>query len=86
MIQFFTEVAKIQRIKDFAGGNDKQRAHLNELVKAVNEITDLARKCVGWDKLINLLDGMEIRVSYAEENGEVVTYNILAQKITDIVG
>jgi hypothetical protein len=83
---FFTEVGKIQPIDQFVGGNDKQRAHLNKLVDAVNTIIKTASGCVPWDKLIPLLEGLEIRVSYSEENGQVVTYQILARKIEDIAG
>lgn len=81
---FFTDISNIQRIQSFTGGNDTQRTHLNTLVDAVNTIIDAAKAAIGADNLIPLLDGMELRLSYSEENGEVVTYKIIAQKIADI--
>ncbi len=71
-------------IQDFAGGNDKQRTHLNALVKQVNDLTTeldaLKTKC----QLLTLLEGCELVISQGENQGEKVIYLVPARKIADI--
>jgi hypothetical protein len=59
-------------VKDFAGGNDKQREHLNELVKLGKAIKDAAKDAD--DKDHELLKGMARTNVIAWESGILVTY------------
>jgi hypothetical protein len=62
----------IPDVKDFAGGNDKQREHLNEITKAIKFIKDAAKDAD--DKDHELLKGMARTNTLAWEDGILVTY------------
>lgn len=44
---FLDDIRKIPKIPYFQGGNDRQRAHLNQLVDALNSIRDASQRDPG---------------------------------------
>ena len=72
-VKFISELQKIKAIKDFADGTDSQRTHLNELVAAVNQISDTARKCVDpktmpdFQRVVIIINGQETPVNIPME-------------------
>jgi hypothetical protein len=41
---FIDDLAKMQKLESFAGGNNKQRDHLNKLVDAINGMITSAQR------------------------------------------
>jgi hypothetical protein len=42
--QFIDDVKNLEKLDDFQKGNDKQRAHLNKLVKNINGVIEAAER------------------------------------------
>jgi len=53
-MSFITDIQKLPDLKEFEGGNNKQRDHLNALVKAIKLIRDAANRA-GNEKSPNVL-------------------------------
>ncbi len=72
---FFTAVGTLKEPKDFEGGNEKQRNHLNDLVAIERVIIKEARKAMGnFD-----FTGYTPEQFYVTKNGERVLCNIPCQ-------
>lgn len=41
-MSFISEVQKLRTLDNFTGGNDKQRAHLNDIIDRINEMIKAA--------------------------------------------
>jgi len=59
MNPYFSNVGKRKKIAQFAGGKNKNRDHLNEVVDAVNEITTEAQKTKAADAVLATLENMK---------------------------
>ena len=69
------EVRLTKKVEQFEGGTKSEREHLNELVDAVNDITEAAR-----NKPLPA-DGAESeRLFYVNENGAAVLYLFQARR------
>lgn len=69
----------LPNLKEFEGGNDKQRMHLNELVKAINDIRTAAKQDKDADHA--LLKGMTRTNFDAWLDGTLATYAQPAQLV-----
>jgi len=69
MNPFFTNTGKVKAIKQFVGGNEKQRTHLNEVVDAVNTVTKEAQKTKAADAVLANLENMKPVLVYLVANG-----------------
>ena len=76
MNQFFTEVGNVKKINQFKGGNVDQRTHLNEVVDAVNTVTQEAQKTKAADKLLAMLENMQPNLVFMLANGAATPVRI----------
>jgi hypothetical protein len=60
--EFIDDIRNLDKLEDFEKGNDKQRAHLNKVVKAFNgikEAADRAAANAGGTEEFYVIDGGE---------------------------
>lgn len=78
-MSFIDDVRQIQKVREFEGGNNNQRAKLNGLVKAVSDIVDAANRNVP-DPAANLPAQGEA-VIWINDAGTAVQYRFVAEPI-----
>jgi len=72
---------QVQKLKPFEGGNLAQRNHMNEIIGFINDLIDAANRDAQANDAI--LNGMEARVFYVNENADVAAYEIPCRLIVD---
>lgn len=68
----------ITPLKEFQGGNDNQRDHLNEIVRRINELTQEVKNILNWNE--------EVVCVHNTENTNITRVSIKGLTIIEDVG
>lgn len=78
--EFCDDLAREEVPVNFEGGNDKQRAHLNKLVKTLQAILDSAKRRGGEGD--GALPGNTVLIRI-NDGGEAKTYRFVAELVAE---